>query len=138
MRSNRLFLIFVLFFVLSSFGVYAADTGLKSPTSTGSVYNQFTNPANAYSSDNNYATENRNGEQQDYYVFNFGLTTETITGINISLEGKDTSWSNEGVDVELSWNGGTSWTSTGYGATWPNSTDGVRYLGGPSDTWGRS
>ena len=40
------------------------------------------------------------------------------------------------VDVELSWNGGTNWTSV---KTTPTLTtaDSVRTLGSPSDLWGR-
>ena len=41
------------------------------------------------------------------------------------------------VDVQLSWDGGISWTSTKNTGTL-TTTDTVRTLGSPSDVWGRS
>ncbi len=39
------------------------------------------------------------------------------------------------MDLELSWDGGTSWTSADTTPTL-TTTDTVRVLGGPSDLWG--
>ena len=65
------------------------DTGWKSPTGTGDNYNQWTNPTNAYSSDDNYATAAIAGASkcQDYTNFNFDIPAgATIDGVEISLE----------------------------------------------------
>ena len=115
------------------------DTGVKSASSTGSPNNQFSNPTNAYVSDNIYAIENRNNQKQDYGTFNFGIpATSTILGIEVLVEGDDPTFANQGFSVELSWDGGTTYTSAGYSATWPTGTDVTRYLGGAADTWGRT
>ena len=71
-----------------------ADTGWKNPTATGLVYNDYTNPTNAYASDNNYATRlmaDGSTFRQSYSSFDFGIPVgATINGIEISIEGHAT------------------------------------------------
>ncbi|MFA5154463.1 MAG: hypothetical protein WC554_18110, partial [Clostridia bacterium] len=68
-----------------------ADTGWKSPTATGAVYNDFTNPTYAYSSNDQYATRlmaNGSTFRQSYSGFGFGVPAgATINGIEVSIEG---------------------------------------------------
>lgn len=114
------------------------SVGLTSPTATGDDYNQWTNPTNAYSSDNSDTyTENINS-YQDYYNFGFPSLTGYVTdGINVSVEGSyyDTSAT---VEVELSWDGGTSYTNENKQQTFTSTSDVIKYYGGSSDTWGRT
>ena len=115
------------------------DTGFKSPSATGQDYNQWSNPTNAFASDNSRAREDRNGQQQDWYNFTFGVPGgATIVGIEVSVEAVDWDCSNDGVDIELSWDGGTSYTSSGKGASWPCETEVTNTFGGSADTWGRT
>lgn len=72
-----------------------ADTGWKSPTATGAVYNDFTNPTYAYSSNDQYATRlmaDGSTFRQSYSGFAFGVPAgATINGIEMSIEGKASS-----------------------------------------------
>ena len=81
-------LIAVAILIFSIFLVLATDTGYKSPTATGSASNSWTNPTNAYTSDNQYAIEATAGEMQDYYNFGFNVPIgATINGIEVAVEG---------------------------------------------------
>ncbi len=113
--------LFVINTVVTIPAILAADTGLQSPTATGEDYNQWvTNingypPSNAYTSNNQYAEENRNDQQQDWYNFGFSIPGgSNIDGIEVRVEAQDNYCNDaEGAIVELSWDGGVSYTSTG-------------------------
>jgi len=115
------------------------DTGLKSPSATGEDYTDFTNPTNAYSSDDTYATATTNAEAQDWYNYTFGLAgTETIVGIEMTMEDKD---NNTGDSVkynpEISPDGGTTYVQ---GTNWQrvsSTIEGTRTAGGAAQLWGR-
>ena len=115
------------------------DTGFRDPTATGDDHNQWSNASNAYASDDAYASVTSNGQQQDWY--NFGFTVPSgaiIDGIEVYVEGNDQLAAN-GVAVEVSWDGGATYTSTGAQQLWPGSgTDVRRAFGGGDDTWGRT
>src|SRR3990167_7791882 len=118
---------------------YYLDTGFLSPSATGEDYNQWTNPTNAYSSNNSYATEVDVNQKQDYYNFTFNIPAgATIDGIEVVLEAKtqDTFWSPK-ISVALSYNGGTNYTSEKQTSTLTTS-DANYTLGGSTDTWGRT
>ena|GEM_PF-2248676 len=70
-------------------GNIAQNSGKKSPAATVSP-NQWTNPANAYTSNDSYATSATNGQQQGYGNFGFAVPTNanSITGILVEVEGK--------------------------------------------------
>ncbi len=117
------------------------DTGFKNPSSTGSVDTDWTNAANAYTSNNLDARTSGNADKQDWSNFNLGLPTgSTITGIQVDIEGRNAGdEGGVGVDIELSWDGGATWTSSGYGAAWPDEgSDAYKTFGGAVDTWGRA
>lgn len=71
--------------------VFALDTGYKSPSSTGTPNNSWTNPTNAYSSNDAYATASEGASRvyQSYGTFGFGIPAgATINGIEVSAEAK--------------------------------------------------
>jgi len=81
--------------------VHALDTGFKSPSATGGNHNQWSNPSNAYASDDVYTTES--SEDQDQSYENFGLSIpagQTIDGIEVQIEAYDTD-SSSGRDCRL-------------------------------------
>ncbi|MFQ5552688.1 MAG: hypothetical protein ACE5EW_03100, partial [Thermoplasmata archaeon] len=120
--------------------VALSTTGLRSPSATGEDYSQWNTPSFAFSSDNLYANEDRNGQSQDYYNFTFGVPNGAIiSGIEFQVEGHDPDFSGNGILVELSWDGGTSYTTTGNFVDLPDGFDlGYQTLGGQTDTWGRT
>jgi len=127
--------------VLSSYTVArAADTGFLSPSATGIPNNDWSNPGEAFSSDGLYAIETINGQMQDWSVFNFGVPVgATIDGIEVTVEAQDNYCNSaEGAIVELSWNGGTNYTTSSYNFTGGCATDTTTTLGGAADLWGRT
>ncbi len=96
----------------------------------------WTTPEYAYDGvDGTYATTSSNNTN-NFNTFAHGVPgTDTIEGVAVKLEISGTSEAGS-IDVELSWNNGTNWTSA---KTTPTltTTDTVVTLGGPSDTWGR-
>jgi cysteine-rich repeat protein len=117
---------------------YAADTTFKSPTanvSNGSGDN-WSDPANAYTNGGGYASE-VNGERHRFYDFNFSVTPgSTINGIEVNAD----AWSSDSngcrLDVDLSWNGGSTWTNEK--TQMLSGVETQHSLGGASDNWGRT
>jgi hypothetical protein len=110
-----------------------------------------TNPTNAYANDSVFAMDVNSGsgtstsctdKKKDGHVFyNYAISlpgTSTIQGIEILLDAKvDSTVGAPKLCIQLSWNGGASWTtvkSTGTLAT----TEQTYTLGSPTDTWGRA
>ncbi len=128
-------------------GAIIGNTGFLPPTSPS--YNVgWTNPDNAFLSDNSLAVANADSDIVQYSNFNIPVipSGSIITGIEVQVEGYTTNSSNSRQAViDLSWNGGSTYTSgsgTGDKTTnMPGSTpsaEGVRTFGGSSDTWGRA
>lgn len=116
-----------------------ADTGWLSPAATGETYNEWSNPTNAYTSNNQYASSESGNtrDQQDYY--NFGISVpagSTIDGIEVSVEGAPYSIKNPNFSIKLSWDAGSSWTSTQ--DTGSYSSEAYKSVGGSSDDWDHS
>lgn len=86
--------------------------------------------------------ENNDGadDRQQYYDYSISIPAEcsTVAGIEVRLDWwlDDTAGGNS-MSVELSWDGGTSWTSTKTDNTETTSEHSGSF-GGSSDTWGRS
>ncbi|MEY2665432.1 MAG: hypothetical protein RLZZ480_537, partial [Candidatus Parcubacteria bacterium] len=95
------------------------------------------NAAFAYdATDGTYATT-ASANTHNYTNHSFSVPgANTITGIEVKLEVSGTTAAGT-IGVELSWDGGTSWTSMKTTSTLTTS-DAVVSLGGASDTWGRS
>jgi hypothetical protein len=134
------------------------STGFQSPsanapvTSNSGDNNGFeVNPANAYLSDNLYAVDNNSGtgtqtscasirkDRHIYYNFNLNIpTSAVIRGLEVRLEAKaDSTSGSPRFCVQVSWDGGASWTAAKTSANLTTS-DALYTLGGPTDTWGRS
>jgi hypothetical protein len=97
----------------------------------------LTSGADAYASDGSYATAAASAAS-DFQTFNFNIPgTDSITGISVKLEASGSTAAGT-FNVELSWNGGSSVTSSGKATAVLTTGDVVYTLGGSSDTWGRS
>lgn len=118
-----------------------ADTGWKNPSAEGKNHSEWFYATNVYLSDNNAAItwKNTSCDQQDYYEFGLSVPAGvTIDGIEVSVEAKRVSTFADDftINVQLSWNGGSSWTDAKQN-TWTTTTDTYKSYGGSSDTWGR-
>jgi hypothetical protein len=110
-----------------------------------------TSPANAYADDNLYAVDTNSGtntntactnngkDKHRFSSYGFSLPgTATVTGIEVRLNARvDSTTGAPKICVELSWDGGVTWTaakSTGTLST----AEGTYIVGGAADTWGRT
>lgn len=106
-------------------------------TATGNPDAGWTSAANAFSSDNLYATTTVSDATQSYSEFGFSIPlTNTITGIIVRLEASASS-SGGTIAVTLSWDGGTSVTEAKVTDVL-TTTDTIYTLGGVGDLWGRT
>jgi WD40 repeat protein len=137
----------------------SSNTGFLAPNANTAVItgagdnNGFeSNPSNAYlitdglfavdtNSGNNTNTSctNAGKDKHDFYNFNISLppTASTIQGIEVQLKAKvNSASSSPSMCVQLSWNGGVTWTTT---QSTPLSTTNTLYtLGGIGNVWGRT
>lgn len=132
------------------------DTGLRSPTAnapdTGGDNNGFEMfPNNAHDDDAFTAIDNNSGsgtstsctssskDKHRYYNYGFAVPAgATVLGLEVRLDAMvDSTSGSPKMCVQLSWNGGSSWTTT---KSTPNlNTSMATYLlGGATDTWGRT
>jgi carboxypeptidase T len=137
-------------------GAPATNTGMKGPTansaetsSAGDNNGYEINASNAHLVDSLFAVDNNSGSgtntscthtQKDKHRFyNFGFDipgTAIINGIEVRLDARADSTSGAPkICVQLSWDGGASWTATKSTATLTTS-DATYILGGPADNWG--
>jgi hypothetical protein len=135
-----------------------SNTGLLNPsanaaqTSNAGDNNGFqTNPSNAHANDGLFAVDtnsgtssstsctNNNKDKHLYRDYNVTLPVgATINGIEVRLDARaDSTNGAPRMCVQLSWNGGTTWTAA---KTSANLTTGeaTYMLGGAADTWGRT
>lgn len=132
------------------------DTGLLSPTANSAVSDGDRNgfessPGNAHADGGGFAVDNNSGDgsstsctssSKDKHLFrDYGFSipgTATIRGIQVRLDAKvDSTSSSPKMCVQLSWNGGSSWTSAKSTATL-TTTEASYTLGSATDTWGRT
>ena len=113
------------------------ESGHYPPSSTGAVDDEWDDGANAYLSDDTYATTGTSSAQQSYGTFGISLPgSNEVTGVLVKLEAASDAATGT-IDVALSWDGGTTFTA-------PQSTtvlgggDDVFELGGQGDMWGHS
>jgi hypothetical protein len=122
------------------------DTGFLSPTAetadTGGNGDGFeSSPTNAFANDNNAASSLTlllSGDRHRFYDYGFSIASGcVIQGIEVRLD-----WwlldaaGNNSIDVELSWDGGASWTAAKTDAV-ETTSEHTTILGGSADTWGR-
>ena len=99
----------------------------------------WTSPDNAFTSNNQYATDTMRGSGHTQAWSNFGLSVPngaTIDGIQVDAEIHSTSTSCN-VSADLSWNG-SSWTNANESISGIGTTDESDSFGGPTDTWNRT
>ena len=118
------------------------DGGWRAPTDSSDGDNDVSGETNVYTSNNSYAVFDSQNDEASFDDFGFAIPSNaTITGIEVAVEGNRTS--PRTIDVRLSSNNGSTWTSgsgTGvknFGSTF-TASDSTVVLGSPSDTWGRS
>jgi len=112
-----------------------ASTGLTSPTTTGTVSNQWTTPTGAYADDSDSAVSSTATYKQDYDGFGFSVNS-SIDGIIVRcLMAANL---NNRIDVDLSWDNGSSWTTAkSMGGDIAGSFTDYDF-GAADDTWGHA
>ncbi|MFH2137115.1 MAG: DUF2341 domain-containing protein [Candidatus Omnitrophota bacterium] len=112
------------------------NTGYLSPSANSG---SFTNPTYAYANDTSRARSSNTLTHQYYNYGNNIPAGSTIMGIEVKLDAYASTTSGlSQAQIELSWNAGTNFTTTGK-ITPDMITSEVTYiLGGPADTWGRA
>lgn len=124
---------------------FPPDTGFANPTAQaadmGGDGDGFElNPTNAFADDAAFAS-NMDGAGDRHRFYNYGfslLAGSTIRCIEVRLDWwLDSTPGNSSMDVELSWDGGTSWTAAKTDGV-KSSTEHTAILGGSGDTWGRT
>jgi hypothetical protein len=132
------------------------DNGFRSPTAnaadSGGDGNGFeSSPGNAQADDTAFAADNNSGtgtgtsctssSKDRHRFFNYGFavpTGSTINGIEVRLDARaDSTSSSPKMCVQLSWDGGTTWTTAKQTGTLGTNVA-TFTLGSPTDTWGRT
>ena len=112
------------------------DTGWKSPASNGVLWNNWSNGANAYVDDLNYATA-EGTKTNDYGTFTFGLPAGAIIrGIEFYLKGFKEQVGDTTFPVYLSWNLGANMTAAKNIVVSGNNIEAANTVGGATDRWG--
>ena len=123
----------------------AGDTGLLNPSAqaadTGGSGDGFeTDPTYAFADDSLYALNaNGPGDRHRYYDYSISIPSGcSIKGIEARLDWwlQSTTGTNS-MSLELSWDGGTSWTAAKTDST-ETTSEHTAVLGGSTDTWGRT
>jgi hypothetical protein len=123
----------------------AGDTGFLNPSAqaadTGGNGDGFeTDPTYAFADDSLYALNaNGAGDRHRYYDYSISIPSGcSIKGIEARLDWwlQSTTGTN-GMSVELSWNGGTSWTTAKTDST-QTTSEHTATLGSSTDTWDRT
>ncbi len=111
-----------------------------------------TSPANVYSDNASFAVDTNSGtntntacnnsgkDRHVFYTYNFSSipSGSTILGIEARLDMKaDSTTGAPKSCIELSWNGGTTWTAAKTSNTF-TTTEATYILGSGTDTWGRA
>jgi hypothetical protein len=131
---------------------YLAPTSHAAQTSSAGDNNGYqTNPTNAFNNNSVFAVDTNSGTgtstsctnngKDKHHFFNYNINlpgTAVIQGIQVRLDARaDATGGSPRICVQISWNGGSSWTTAKQ--TTNLTTSEVTYtLGSPSDTWGRT
>ena len=97
------------------------------------------NPTNAFADGGGFASniDGRN-DRHRYYNYGMSISASCIAGIEVRLDWwLDAIGGNNYLSVELSWNGGTSWTSAKTDSV-ETVTEHTAVLGSRKDSWGRT
>jgi len=113
-----------------------AETGWRSPGADEDDHGDWYYEGRARKSDNSDVTNGDQGEEADWYEFGLVVPEGSeVLGIEVAIEGQG---NNHVFGVELSWDGGSTFTDTGNQHTWPSDNDSITTFGGAGDTWGRT
>ncbi|HET9915086.1 MAG TPA: PKD domain-containing protein [Anaerolineales bacterium] len=135
----------------TSTGFLSPSTNAAQTSSAGDNNGFQTSSANAYANDSSVATDTNSGtntntsctnngkDKHRYYNYNFNIpATAVIKGIQVRLDARaDATSGSPKTCVQLSWDGGTTWT-TAKSTTTLSTTETTYTLGNISDTWGRT
>jgi len=121
------------------------DTGFQSPSGeaadTGGDNNGFEGNAHLAFADSGGFAENWNGPGDRHRFSDYGLSIPagcSVSGIEVQLDWwMDSTWGSNSLGVELSWDGGASWTAAQTDIT-ETTVEHTFVLGGAADTWGRT
>ncbi len=115
-------------------------SGQRTPAATHTPNNWDTNAVgNVQSSNNIYASDGGDGDQQGYSNFGFSVPANaTITGIDVAAEAKSSDTSGCEFRATLSANGTTFSAPNGPDTLPLTGTDATLTFGGATDTWGRT
>ncbi len=119
--------------VLWTLVAHADETGWRNP-----FLNQgdFGKAVNAYADDNSVADVD-GGDIHSYWGYAFDLPAQAvIEGIAVRFDAEMTGQSEAGFEVELSWDAGNTWTTTGY-EQWFGEQMQTFVVGGAGVLWGR-
>jgi hypothetical protein len=133
-----------------------SNTGFSGPTvqaaQSGGDNNGFeVNPINAYVSDSVYAVDNNSGtttstsctstgkDRHHFTTYNFAIPSgATVLGIEVQLAARvDSTTGSPRTCVQLSWDGGVTWTTARQTAILSTARR-IDLLGGTTDNWGRT
>src|SRR3989338_787578 len=122
--------------LLPSTPAFAADTGFMSPAVTGTNHADWSTPANAFASDDAYATETSEGEDQSYENFGFSVPVGSlIHGVEMNVEAKSADTSGCRIEAQV-----FSASDNSHGSFQNSSSvtgsDAVYTLGSSSTLWG--
>jgi type II secretory pathway pseudopilin PulG len=133
----------------AAFNSPSAEDAVTSSSGDNNGYES--NPTRVYINDGSFATDTNSGnntgtsctgtdkDKHDFYNYDFSIPSgATINGIEADLVAKvDSTTGSPKICVQISWDGGTTWTTTK--STNTLTTSSATYvLGGSADTWGRS
>jgi len=129
----------------TSVNCFPGNTGLLNPSAnaadTGGSGNGFeSSPQNAYSDGSGNASNiDGPGDRHRYYNYNTSIKSScAIKGIEVRLEWwLDSTSDTNSISVELSWDGGATWTAAQTDST-ETMSEHTAILGGSLDTWGRA
>lgn len=122
-----------------------SDTGFLDPSSEaadagGNADGFELNPTNAFADGGGFAS-NIDGAGDNHRFYDYGIALDAscaIAGIEVQVDWYlDDVAGVSSLDVELSWDGGTSWTAAKSDAT-ETTTEHTTVLGGAADTWGHA
>ncbi len=133
----------------------SSNTGWLSPSAnaavTGGDNNGYqTNPTNAYSDNATFAVDTNSGsntntsctnsgkDKHNFYNYNASIPGTVIDGIEVRLDARaDSTTGAPKICVQLSWDGGTTWTTAQQTGTLTTS-EATYTLGGAANNWGRT
>ncbi|HSB02372.1 MAG TPA: hypothetical protein VLE49_17100 [Anaerolineales bacterium] len=109
-----------------------------------------TNPTNAYVNDSVFAVDTNSGngtsssctnarkDKHQFYNYGINVPGSTVLGIEVRIDARvDSTAGSPKLCIQLSWNGGSSWTAAKSTGTLTTSEQSY-ILGSPSDTWGHT